>query len=195
MNDIDAIPYFPVRIESDRDVWVIRNPTSGTEYELTQSMYYLLSLCDGYRNWGEILDELERIHDSRRTQIEKASEPLLQLLQREGILWWRRKRLHVRRVPPPTAILWEMTNRCNLSCRHCGASAGAPKQEELSLEECLRLVDDLAAFGAKCLILSGGEPLTHPEFFKIAKHAANHGFEIQVATNATLITKSMAGRI
>ena len=46
-------------------------------------------------------------------------------------------------------VVWNMTARCNLNCRHCYAEAGnSAESQELTISESLRLIDDLADFGA-----------------------------------------------
>ena len=198
MFDVDAIPCFPLKLTPDGDGWLIRNPITGAEHELNQTAYWLLRLCDGYCTWGEIVAELGRAYQASRAQVTALSEPLLRVLTDDGVLWWRRQRMHWWRLPPPTAVLWDLTAGCNLSCRHCVVSAGPSNPSnngELSLDECRRLADELAAFGVRQLILSGGEPLMRGDFFEIAEHAASRGLSLQIATNATLITERAAERL
>jgi len=48
-------------------------------------------------------------------------------------------------------------------------------------------MDDLRAYGVSVLILSGGEPLMHPDLFRIAGGAKEMGFYVGLSTNGTLI--------
>ncbi|MFW5739232.1 MAG: radical SAM protein [Myxococcota bacterium] len=69
--------------------------------------------------------------------------------------------------PDLTYLFWESTLRCNLRCRHCGSSCeGTSPVEELSTEEILRVVDEVAQdFDARRIFVSitGGEPLLRPD--------------------------------
>ena len=57
-------------------------------------------------------------------------------------------------------VVWNITKACNLKCVHCYAHATeGTSRNELSTAEGRRLIDDLSAFGAPVLLLSGGEPL------------------------------------
>jgi len=58
----------------------------------------------------------------------------------------------------PRACVWELTLACNLRCKHCGSFAGSRRDDEMSLEENLRVADQLAALGCRRVTLSGGEP-------------------------------------
>ena len=51
----------------------------------------------------------------------------------------------------PVNVTWEITEACNLACRHClSADLRAEQRGELSFEECRRIVDDLAAADVFC---------------------------------------------
>jgi len=88
-------------------------------------------------------------------------------------------------------VVWNVTSRCNLSCTHCYASASAAG-DELSTDEALALIDDLAAFGAPVLLLSGGEPLVRPDILTLARHAAGKGLRVVFSTNGTCIDARLA---
>lgn len=195
MFDVDAIPCYAFKLTPDGDGWLTRNPITDTEYELNQPAYWVLRLCDGYRTWGENVAELERMYQTERAEVISFAEPLLHTLTEEGLLWWRDQRMQRWQQPPPMAVLWDLTSGCNLSCRHCVVSAGTHGDQELSLEECCRVIDELAAFGVQQLILSGGEPLMRRDFFEIVEHAADQGLSLQIATNGTLVTEQVAERL
>jgi len=51
-------------------------------------------------------------------------------------------------------------------------------------------MDDLKAFGVPVLILSGGEPLLHPDIFEISHRAKAMGFYVGLSSNGTLIDQN-----
>ena len=82
-------------------------------------------------------------------------------------------------------LFWETTVGCNLKCVHCRASAqagGAP--DELTTEEALDFIEDLAGFSQPILVLSGGEPLYRPDIFRIAEFATWKGSSAPGFVNA-----------
>jgi 12,18-didecarboxysiroheme deacetylase len=90
-------------------------------------------------------------------------------------------------------VVWNVTRACNLKCVHCYAHAIDHKAEkELSHEEGLNLIDDLASFGAPVILFSGGEPLMRPDLTALARHAVSRGMRAVISTNGTLITKAKA---
>lgn len=94
-------------------------------------------------------------------------------------------------------VIWNLTRRCNLRCRHCyTTSADVQFPGELSTEEALGVMADLKAFGIPALILSGGEPMSRPDFFDLAGHARALGFRyLALSTNGTKITGDAARRV
>ena len=96
------------------------------------------------------------------------------------------------RAPPGPVVIWNLVRRCNLACRHCySISADIDFPGELATAEIFRTMDDLRSFGVPVLILSGGEPLLHPDFFAIARRAKAMGFYVGLSTNGTLIDAAM----
>ena len=63
---------------------------------------------------------------------------------------------------------------------------------ELTTDEGKALIDDLAAFGAPVLLLSGGEPLVRKDLPELAAHAVEKGMRAVISTNGTLITPEKA---
>ena len=100
------------------------------------------------------------------------------------------------RKPPGPVVIWNLIRRCNLACRHCySISADVDFAGELTTPEIERTMDDLKAFGVPVLILSGGEPLLHPDLFPIAQRAKAMGFYVGLSTNGTLIDDALLPRI
>ena len=98
-------------------------------------------------------------------------------------------------VNAPFMVVWDFTHRCNLRCAHCYQDAHKALPHELDTEEAKRLVEELADAGVVIIAFSGGEPLMRRDFFEVAVHAQKNGIYAALATNGTLITPEMAGRI
>ena len=104
--------------------------------------------------------------------------------------WLRLKQRALARAQPLAAHL-ELTYRCNWRCVFCFN----PRHSDirgLSGDEWIAVLDDLRALGALSASLTGGEALTHPEFFKIAKAARARSFVLRIFTNGSLVTEAVA---
>lgn len=98
--------------------------------------------------------------------------------------------------PVPRVIAWESTRACNLACRHCRASAQRdPAPDELTTDEVMRLIDEIAALSRPIFIISGGEPLMREDVFDIAAYANEQGLRVAISPNGTLITPAIVERM
>ncbi|MGZ5007323.1 MAG: heme d1 biosynthesis radical SAM protein NirJ [Methylobacter sp.] len=92
--------------------------------------------------------------------------------------------------PPAPVVIWNLIRRCNLTCKHCyTTSTDINFPNELSTPEIYVVMDDLKAFKVPVLILSGGEPLLHPDIFAISRRAKDMGFYVALSTNGTKISE------
>ena len=90
-------------------------------------------------------------------------------------------------------VAWETTRNCNLSCKHCRASAtSGPYSGELDTKASFQLLDQIAEVGRPIVILTGGEPLLRKDIFEIASYGTDKGLRMVMAPNGTLITKATA---
>jgi radical SAM protein with 4Fe4S-binding SPASM domain len=92
-------------------------------------------------------------------------------------------------VHAPFLVVWNFTYKCNLRCKHCYSESGNVSKMELSTEEAMKVVDQLADFGVTSLAFSGGEPLMRKDFFEVARHAVDAGLYVSLATNGTLLNE------
>lgn len=93
------------------------------------------------------------------------------------------------RKPAAPVVIWNLIRRCNLTCKHCyTTSTDIDFPNELSTPEIYTVMDDLKAFKVPVLILSGGEPLLHPDIFNISRRAKDMGFYVALSTNGTKIS-------
>ena len=84
----------------------------------------------------------------------------------------------------PRACGWELTLRCNMSCKHCGSFAGRPREDELSHDECLRVADELAEMRCGRVTLTGGEPTLHPAWDELALRLTRQKVQVGLISNA-----------
>ncbi len=93
-------------------------------------------------------------------------------------------------------VVWNVGRRCNLRCVHCYShSRDRDYAGELTTEEGMRLVGDLADFGSPVILFSGGEPLMRPDIFALIGRAAERKVRAVVSTNGTLISEDVAARL
>lgn len=85
----------------------------------------------------------------------------------------------------PFYVLFELTYRCNLSCRHCYVVN--TKEEELTFKEITAILDQLVELGTFYLTFTGGEIFVRKDILDILWYAKEKGFFFLILTNGTLI--------
>jgi radical SAM protein with 4Fe4S-binding SPASM domain len=93
-------------------------------------------------------------------------------------------------------VAWNITQRCNFKCKHCYSSAIDPNNAtELTLDEMKNIVDTLKSINVPVILLSGGEPLMHPNIFEIIDYIRSLNIRVSLSTNGSLITGAVAEKL
>lgn len=89
---------------------------------------------------------------------------------------------HTSRGDGPRYVVWEITLRCDLGCKHCGSRAGHARADELSTEECLDVVRQLDELGVAEVTLIGGEAYLREDWDLIARAITDRGIRCGITT-------------
>jgi heme d1 biosynthesis radical SAM protein NirJ len=104
--------------------------------------------------------------------------------------------VRTRTGPVKPVVIWNLTRRCNLRCRHCyTTSADVDFPGELTHEQAMATLEDLGCFDIPALILSGGEPLVRRDLFEIATRAREMGMFLALSTNGTQVIGETADKV
>ena len=86
-----------------------------------------------------------------------------------------------------TAV-WEITLKCNIHCLHCGSSAeNITRKDELSTDEALDLIEQLADLGCSRVVLSGGEPFLRKDWATLALRITDLGMLVSFISNGYVV--------
>lgn len=90
-----------------------------------------------------------------------------------------------------------LTNRCNLTCAHCSVDSGPGRTEwsEMTLEDWLRIVDQIADLGCRRVDLTGGEPILFDGVERIIERATARGLAVEIQTNGWLASNQRLERL
>lgn len=92
------------------------------------------------------------------------------------------------------SALLELTYRCNLDCSFCYNDRDL-KGTPLTLAQYERFLRDLSKMGTLNLALSGGEPMAHPDFFRIGAMAREMGFLVRIKSNGHALRSNLLLRL
>jgi pyrroloquinoline quinone biosynthesis protein E len=95
-------------------------------------------------------------------------------------------------LPPPSAMLAELTYRCPLSCPYCSNPLEMQGRDtEMSTEEWKRIFSQAAEIGVLHAHLSGGEPATRRDLLELVTHCAQLGLYTNLITSGVGLTRKL----
>lgn len=91
----------------------------------------------------------------------------------------------------PVSVVWSLSYGCNLRCMHCYQNATRPSSDELTLDQQLNIIDQLARAGVSMIVLSGGEPLTNPNLDRLIQQIRKHEIAVSIDSNGVLMDREV----
>ncbi len=96
-------------------------------------------------------------------------------------------------------LIYEITHQCNCKCMYCynvWQDDTAYPKKELSFLEIQKLFDNLLSeISPEKIVLTGGEPLLHPDIIEIVCYLKNKNIKVGIASNGTLLTEDKIKRL
>jgi radical SAM protein len=91
----------------------------------------------------------------------------------------------------PFLAIWEVTQSCDLACKHCRAAAQPiAHPDELTHEEGMALIDQIAEMHVPIFVFTGGDPMKRKDVFELIRYAADKGVQVALTPSATpLLTR------
>ncbi len=91
----------------------------------------------------------------------------------------------------PFLAIWEVTQSCDLACKHCRAAAQPiAHPDQLTHEEGKNLIDQIADMHIPIFVFTGGDPLKRPDVYDLIRYGASKGVQIALTPSATpLLTR------
>ncbi len=152
-------------------------------YELNEDGYqFLLRVCQG-----------------ERPPVRDEDEEFIRFCLSENLITFsetpspRKIVLNPSPLPSLRYLELQITNRCNLQCRHCYIGEGP--HQDLSREQIQRVLEQFEEIQGLRLLLSGGEPLVHPYFWRVNEILRDYAFRSVLLSNGTLISREVAKRL
>jgi len=87
----------------------------------------------------------------------------------------------------PIKLYIDITTHCNLKCKHCLSSSGT-NLASLTFEEVCGIIEDIKKMGVFRVKIGGGEPILHPDFWKIVDAFNEARITVSTSTNGVLIS-------
>ena len=87
----------------------------------------------------------------------------------------------------PFVLVWEVTQACELACKHCRAAADPARHpDELTTAEGKRLLERAREFGeGQLVVLSGGDPLSRDDVVDLVAYGVEQGLGMTMTPSGT----------
>jgi MoaA/NifB/PqqE/SkfB family radical SAM enzyme len=134
--------------------------------------------------WQTVTQEYIRLY--QRDSHVRGSNRFDDLLSRQHALG--QETLHLPSYTPtkPRTLLFLINRGCNLRCSFCDLW---DNPQNISLKQVGPILDDAVAIGTKIVVLTGGEPLMHPDIQAIIRMAKERGMAVNMTTNGLLLRR------
>lgn len=181
------------------DSILLYNTATQMKARLNEATFEFAKRCRGDKSFEEIISELAHLSGEHPDKVYKDLSPLVKAMVENEMIYSTPSPLNVPRPEAREAELQrrlssvqlEITSQCNLRCRHCYNNSGTKRENELTVEEMKGLIDELAHMGVLNVLVTGGEPLLHPDLFEIMSYVRSKPMSCMVFTNGTSITEEV----
>lgn len=85
------------------------------------------------------------------------------------------------------SVKWELTQRCNLKCKHCFVGK-IDYEQDMGIDDAKEMLNRMKASGVGEVVLSTKEPLAYPYICEVLEYCAELNLYVTLVTNGTLIT-------
>lgn len=151
--------------------------------DLSREQFQVLLLCD-----GETDVTADQLDEAMQNALQQCAEkgwietcPKARPLERDQYYRYFKNRY-------VESVFWSVTGKCNYRCRHCYMDAPEGALGELSTEQALNLIDQMAACGVLRVDLTGGEPFVRRDFWQLVDRIRSHKINIGIVyTNGWLL--------
>lgn len=157
------------------------------QFIINNTAVEIISLLNGLKTYDEIIQCLAAKYSESFQSIESKVKPFMdQLTKRYGYTIMEQAESIIQEVIIssysnyyPSVASIELTNRCNVRCRHCyGNYGGGENQKILPLNDLYFILESLSEIGISILELTGGDPTMFPH----SSEAIEKAFDVGIST-------------
>ncbi|HTZ03061.1 MAG TPA: radical SAM protein [Xanthobacteraceae bacterium] len=181
------------RIEQHGDLLLVSNPRVGALSVLTDADLAALHLFDMSEGSSDILERHFGTCGMDGAQAKSHAEAFRTRVINDG---WTRTAYPDAEGPPLISAYVTITRECNLACPYCYQGLSNRRGRHMPVDQVRDLIGRIAAINPACyMILTGGEPLMHPDIGEILDIVDASGLRLTILTNGMYIDAAMAERL
>lgn len=170
----------------------VNNPKTGALSVLNDAemiAFDRLGSEGGAQSARAFLTGLGLTEQEAKTNIEK----LVTRLTGDG---WARRALPTPMSQPLESVYFTLTRECNLACPYCYQGLRKRARKIMPLIHVKAILSQIRAINPQShIIVTGGEPMMHPDFFEILDLIQDRGFTVSLLTNGAYIDDEAARKL
>ena len=171
----------------DKMAWTLVRRPENQVMPLSKEKFQVLLLCDGETDLTESMLDEKMLDALRQCEADGLIEPCESCRPLEQGQYYR---YYANRFVQK--VFWSVTGCCNFRCRHCYMDAPDAALGELSTEEALELIDQMAECGVLRVDITGGEPLVRKDLWQLIDRICSYGMVIGAFhTNGWLLNEKV----
>ena len=91
----------------------------------------------------------------------------------------------------PFKLSLELTNKCQLRCKHCFNLSGQARENEINIQEFINIAKNFSTLGTQEIFITGGEAFLKPEIDKLIAFSAKNFNNVTIASNGYSIDEDI----
>ena len=169
------------RKESENS-YILMTKKYNNYYRINKTAYIIFDLYNKGLSTGEIIEKLIDDYKLSNEIAEKYIKDCLYMLSEK-----RGYPLEVE-LKGPIRVGWRITYRCNQMCRHCLFGSNETQYNELSTDDCYKVISKLNDGKVFSILMTGGELFIRRDIGKIINRIVKTDMSLSIFTNATLVS-------
>lgn len=190
-----------IELENRYNIHILKISREGnkwSKYKINETAFDIISLINGQNQYDEILEYLVNKYNEKFDLVkEKVDSFINELINiyKLNIIYSNYRSdndVLITQNKYPKAASIELTNNCNLRCRHCYGNYGDIDIREMSFYDVKKILDQLNVIGVEVVELTGGDITMHTQLYEIIAYALSLDFDnICLLTNGILLNKKI----
>lgn len=174
------------------------------QFAVNDTAVEIISLFNGLKTYDEIIQSLADKYSESFQLIKNKVDPFLeQMTKQYGYTIKEQSAPIVQDIIIsnysnyyPSVISIELTNKCNLRCKHCYGSFGIENKEIISLKDIYYIIESLGKIEVSIIELTGGDPTVYPYASEVIEKAFDVGVPtVMLLTNGVYFSQKLLDTI
>lgn len=174
------------------------------QFLINKTAVEIISLFNGSKTYNEIIQYLSQKYSESFDSIEDKVRPFINKLKTQynytikEQLYPNSKEIIKSKYYNyyPTVVTLELTNTCNIRCRHCYGNYGVENKQIMSLDDINTIIPPLGEIGVSILELTGGDPTMNPNTAEAIEKAFDVGIStVMLLTNGIYFSEKLLNTI